>query len=103
MHGLTGEPPGWFNQKSPARAALWEGLRIPQDVALAGFSNFNQAGLFDPTLTTIEQPVFETGRTPAELLIAQIESKRPVSSFSKIVLPATLHVRASSCVAAVAG
>lgn len=102
MHGLTGEPPGWFNQKSPPGQGFG-GLRIPQDVALAGFSNFNQAGLFDPALTTIEQPAFETGRTPAELLIAQIESKRPVSSFSKIVLPATLHVRASSCVAAVAG
>ncbi|WEK33570.1 MAG: LacI family DNA-binding transcriptional regulator [Candidatus Pseudobacter hemicellulosilyticus] len=74
-----------------------KGLAIPQDIALAGFSNFTEAGLFAPGLTTIEQPAFEMGQTAIELLINQIESKRPPTSFSKVVLPTALRIRASSC------
>lgn len=74
-----------------------KGLQIPGDIAVAGFSNFREAGLLAPGLTTIEQPAFEIGKTAIELLIRQIESKRPPTAFNKIVLPTTLNIRASSC------
>jgi LacI family transcriptional regulator len=72
------------------------GLRVPVDLAVAGFSNFKAPELFNPELTTVSQPAFEMGRTAMELLIASIESRRPLTSYQHIILPTALHVRASS-------
>lgn len=72
------------------------GLRVPVDLAVAGFSNFRAPELFNPELTTVSQPAFEMGRTAMELLIASIESRRPLKSYEHIILPTALHVRASS-------
>lgn len=72
------------------------GLKIPDDVAVVGFTNFSAPELFNPPLTTIRQPAFEMGKTAAELLIAQIESKRPVRDFEKKVLENILTIRDSS-------
>jgi|RhiMetdeSRZDD1v2_1073273.scaffolds.fasta_scaffold12457_5 LacI family transcriptional regulator, galactose operon repressor len=73
-----------------------KGLQIPRDIAVAGFSNFNAPELFDPPLTTIRQSAFEMGKIATDLLIQLIESKRPVTSFEKKVLPTELIVRSST-------
>ena len=49
------------------------GLRIPEDVAVVGFSNDDVSALVDPPLTTVNQPVTEIGTTAAELVIDQIQ------------------------------
>lgn len=72
------------------------GLQVPGEIAVAGFSNFNAPELFNPPLTTVRQNAFEMGKLATELLIEQIESKRPVSSFVKKVLPTELIVRSST-------
>lgn len=72
------------------------GLRIPENIAIGGFSNFSSSHLFEPSLTTVVQPAFEMGRTATELLIKIIESKRPIMEFEKIVLPNQLIVRKST-------
>jgi LacI family transcriptional regulator len=72
------------------------GLKIPDDIAIVGFTNFSAPELFTPGLTTIKQPAFEMGKVAAELLIKQIESKRPIVNFEKKVLPTTLTIRYSS-------
>jgi LacI family transcriptional regulator len=72
------------------------GIRVPMDLAVAGFSNFKAPELFNPELTTVSQPAYEMGRTAMELLIASIESRRPLTSYQHIILPTALHVRASS-------
>ncbi|MEO6719542.1 MAG: LacI family DNA-binding transcriptional regulator [Ferruginibacter sp.] len=71
-------------------------IKIPDDIAIAGFSNFSSPELFNPSLTTIHQPAFEMGKVAAELLIELIESKRPVTAFSKKILPTKLNIRKSS-------
>ncbi|MEO7490452.1 MAG: LacI family DNA-binding transcriptional regulator [Ferruginibacter sp.] len=71
-------------------------IRIPEQMAIAGFSNFSSPELFNPSLTTIRQPAFEMGKTAAELLIKLIESKRPETHFEKRILPTELFVRNSS-------
>lgn len=48
-------------------------LRIPQDVALVGFSNNPITALVEPPITTISQPAFQLGQTAAEILIKQIQ------------------------------
>ena len=44
------------------------GIRIPQDMALTGFSNSETVDLLSPPLTAIKQPAFEMGQTATELL-----------------------------------
>lgn len=72
------------------------GIHIPDQMAIAGFSNFSSPEIIEPALTTIKQPAFEMGKKAIELLIHLIESKRPVSRFEKIVLPTELQIRKSS-------
>lgn len=50
------------------------GLKIPQDVALVGFSNNPITSLIEPGITTVDQPSFDMGQKAAELLIKQIEN-----------------------------
>ncbi len=52
-----------------------KGLKIPQDIALVGFSNWFFGELLDPSLTTVDQPGFEMGQEAARLLIRHIEMK----------------------------
>jgi LacI family transcriptional regulator len=52
-----------------------KGLKIPEDVAIVGFSNWFFGELMDPSLTTVDQPGFEMGQEAARLLIRQIEMK----------------------------
>ncbi len=52
-----------------------KGLKIPQDVAIVGFSNWFFGELMEPSLTTVDQPGFEMGQEAARLLIRQIEVK----------------------------
>jgi LacI family transcriptional regulator/LacI family repressor for deo operon, udp, cdd, tsx, nupC, and nupG len=72
------------------------GLRVPEDIAVVGFSNDFVSGLIDPPLTTVSQPVQDIGRTAAQLLIDQIN--REVSDWKSIikVLKTELVVRKST-------
>jgi DNA-binding LacI/PurR family transcriptional regulator len=53
-------------------------IKIPQQIAIAGFSNFSSPKLLCPSLTTVEQPAFQMGKLASELLIQMIESKKPM-------------------------
>jgi DNA-binding LacI/PurR family transcriptional regulator len=57
-----------------------KGLRIPEDIAVIGFSNDYGGELMDPSLTTVAQPLEEMGRIATQLLIDQIEkdSTKPI-------------------------
>lgn len=73
-----------------------KGLIIPDQLAVAGFSNFVAPELFNPPLTTVRQNAFEMGKLATELLIQQVESKRPVTVFERKILPTELIVRSST-------
>lgn len=49
-------------------------LKIPDDIAVVGFSNNILTSVVDPSLTTIDQFPLEMGRKAAEILIQTIES-----------------------------
>lgn len=51
------------------------GLRVPEQIALAGFDDIPVAALTDPPLTTVHHPMREMGRAAAHLLLAQIDRK----------------------------
>ena len=72
------------------------GIKIPDDIALVGFSNSPLVELMNPSLTSVKQPAFEMGQTATELLIKLIESKRAVTEFETVVLQTEVIVRDSS-------
>jgi LacI family transcriptional regulator len=49
-------------------AAHERGLRVPDDVAVAGYDDVEWASLIRPTLTTMLNPAYDTGRAAADLL-----------------------------------
>ncbi len=71
-------------------------IKVPEDIALVGFSNSPLGELMNPGLSAVKQPAFEMGQTATELLIKLIESKRAVTEFEKIVLETEIIVRESS-------
>ncbi len=72
------------------------GYRIPDDVGLAGFTNSDVAGSFDPPLTVVRQPAFMMGQLATELLIKTIESKFPIHEYTSEQVGTELIVRRSS-------
>ena len=48
------------------------GLRVPKDISVVGFDDFEWADCFEPRLTLVAQPCEEIGRLAAELLINRI-------------------------------
>jgi LacI family transcriptional regulator len=71
------------------------GVRVPDDVALVGFSDIPAAALIDPALTTVRQPAFDMGRAAVSLLLRQFE-EGPDFQPETVVLETELRVRGSS-------
>ncbi|MDR2626847.1 MAG: LacI family transcriptional regulator [Dysgonamonadaceae bacterium] len=73
------------------------GIRIPEDIAVVGFTESQMATIIEPNLTTVEQPTFEMGKSAAELLLQQIKNKQDETWTTKtLVLEAKLNIRESS-------
>jgi LacI family transcriptional regulator len=71
------------------------GIPVPQQVAVVGFDDMPFAARSQPPLTTIRQPILQTGAQAAESLIACIESP-DLSGCQQILLPTELVIRESS-------
>jgi LacI family transcriptional regulator len=100
------------------RAAGDLGLRIPEDLALAGFDDISSSAHMQPPLTTVRQPFYDMGQQAVSLLLSRVDAPRallahalpsrrltdltdsdsPLSTSDtiRIQLPSTLIVRASS-------
>lgn len=70
------------------------GLRVGEDVAVAGFDDIPAAEFSHPSLTTIRQPIYDIGQQLVSLLMDVINGK-PVEE-TQVILPCTLVVRESS-------
>lgn len=70
------------------------GLRIPEDVAVTGFDDIEEAAWFAPPLTSVEQPLVEMGRQAVRRVWAEFEGVEtpPVA----IPLQAKLMIREST-------
>jgi LacI family transcriptional regulator len=72
------------------------GLRIPQDISLAGFDDFEWADYFEPRLTLIAQPCNKIGHRAAQMLVERINGL--TAAPRSVRLKSTLVVR-DSCAA----
>jgi len=70
------------------------GLQVGRDIAVAGFDDIPAAEYAYPSLTTVNQPIYEIGQRLVKMLIAIIE--RTPQQETQVLLPCKLIVRASS-------
>jgi LacI family transcriptional regulator len=70
------------------------GVAVPDEMSVVGFDDICEAESASPPLTTVANPLYESGRLAAHLLHEQLESGRVDASLR--VLECTLRVRASS-------
>jgi len=71
-------------------------LRIPEDIAIVGFSNDQISELMEPSLTTVSQPVLKIGETAAELILQMISAELPITSGMIKTLTTELIIRHST-------
>ena len=58
------------------RELMRRGLRIPDDIAVAGFDNEPFSGSLNPSLTTIDDNNEEIGKYAFDLLLEQLNEKK---------------------------
>lgn len=72
-------------------------VRIPEQVAIVGFSNYPISEIIEPKLTTINDRAFQMGEAAAKLLIRQIEEDdTDIIDHQTITLKTELIVREST-------
>lgn len=71
-----------------------KGIKIPDEISVAGFTNEPMAELVEPSLTTVKQPIYEIGETASKLLFAQFED--PDLPAELCVLETELEIREST-------
>jgi DNA-binding LacI/PurR family transcriptional regulator len=75
------------------RALAQAGRRVPDDVAVVGFDDFEIARYTEPQLTTVRQPIIELGRTLARQLLRLAGSEEIEPA---LVLATSLVIRESA-------
>lgn len=72
------------------------GLRVPEDIGVCGFTNGERALACEPMLTTIDQRGSELGRQAADILISQVEGLLPLDKVQKRIVRTTLIKRGTT-------
>lgn len=73
-----------------------QGIRIPEDIAFAGFNNDAVSRMIEPNLTTIDYPGNKIGEVAVSCLINLLKGDDTVKNTNRIVLHSSLLVRGSS-------
>jgi LacI family transcriptional regulator len=71
------------------------GVKMPNDLAFAGFDDFDLADLTSPPLTVVRQPTQEMGRVATNLLFDRIARGELPQTGNRIVLPVEIVLRRS--------
>jgi DNA-binding LacI/PurR family transcriptional regulator len=69
------------------------GLTAPDDIAVVGYDNQEFTRIFRPKITTVSLPVYEMGKTAAELVIKQL--REGLQNTDEIKIKGQLFVRES--------
>lgn len=73
-----------------------KGVRVPDDIAVAGFNDEPVSALFTPSLTSVAQPTVQIGEYAVELLLRQLYEADGDFVPETRILPAELKIRDSS-------
>lgn len=75
-----------------------KGYKIPDEIAIVGFSDGRFSGITDPTLTSVDQHGYEMGTLATQMLLKRITSEDDEYPAETKVLNANLIVRGSSII-----
>ncbi len=75
---------------------IQEGIKIPGDIAVAGFNNDPISRIIQPNLTTINYPAYDMGQLAAKSLIDHLDKQTSIHTTNSIILKSELIIRASS-------
>lgn len=73
-----------------------KGIKIPEDIAFAGFNNDPTACVIEPNLTTIDYKGYEMGEVAAKVLIGHLDHNNDLQQTHSLILRSELIVRDSS-------
>lgn len=76
-------------------ALLHLGVKMPNDLAFAGFDDFDMAEFTSPSLTVVRQPALEMGRVATSLLFDRIARGELPQTGNRTVLPVEIVLRRS--------
>ncbi len=62
------------------RALREHGLRVPEDISVVGFDDIQSAAFYNPSLTTIRQPLHEMGTIAARVLLQRVRGQDSASA-----------------------
>lgn len=90
-----------FSANNPTTRSVLHGLatlgvKVPTDIAVAGFDDFETADILNPSVTVVSQPVIEMGRKGADRLFARILHGNRVQKRKTFILPVEIVFR-NSC------
>jgi LacI family transcriptional regulator len=73
-------------------------IKVPEQLALMGFSNWFMSSVITPSLSTVEQNGFEMGKKAADIIFNEINCVRKGITFEtqKVIIPTELILRESS-------
>ena len=69
------------------------GLRIPEDVAIIGYTDEQHANYVEPKLSAVSHQTYKMGETACQLLIDQIKGDKTIK---QVTIPTHLQIRESS-------
>ena len=76
-------------------AARVLGLKVPEELSVAGFDDSDESAVFVPALTTVAQPMLDLGLVAARYLLDVLNSSKPPPLLRK-QLPPRLVPRSST-------
>ena len=71
-------------------------FKIPDDVAIMGFSNWKMAEIASPPLSSVEQNGYLMGEKVFQLFIKDKENKSDEKSFQTEIIPTKIVLREST-------
>jgi LacI family transcriptional regulator len=94
-------PTAFFTAHGPSTKALITSLRrlslrMPEDIALVAFDEFEMAELVGPGISVVSQPVRGLARACSDLLFRRLLTEVADDKPMRVVLPMELIVRGSS-------
>lgn len=72
------------------------GIRIPEDMAFAGFNNDPTSCVIEPNLTTIDYKGYEMGEVAAKVLVGYLNNNDNLQQTHSLILRSELIIRESS-------
>lgn len=78
------------------QALAEQGIRVPQDIAFAGFNNDTVSRLSIPKLTTVNYPGIQMGEIAASHLMSHLNGESNIMQTSTVIIKSELIIRDSS-------